>query len=57
MVGGACDGALRVGVPSIGKHSLRVVVAGGGSHHAEVAVQSSDVVSTAESICSSCAII
>ena len=37
MVGVAGDGTLRVGVPSIGKHSLRVVVAGGGSHHAEVA--------------------
>ena len=37
MVGGACDGTLRAGVPSIGKHILRAVVAGGGSHHAEVA--------------------
>ena len=39
MVGVAGDGTLRVGVPSIGKHSLRGVVAGGGSHHAEVAEQ------------------
>ena len=37
MVGVAGDGTLRVGVPSIGKHILRVVVAGGGSHHAEAA--------------------
>ena len=36
MVGGARDGALRVGVPSIGKHSLRVVVAGDGGHHSSV---------------------
>ena len=39
MVGVAGDGTLRVGAPSIGKHILRVVVAGGGSHHAEVSEQ------------------
>ena len=37
MVGVAGDGTLRAGVPSIGKRGLRAVVAGGGSHHAEVA--------------------
>ena len=37
MVGGARDGALRAGVPSIGKHGLRAVVAGDGGHHSEVA--------------------
>ena len=37
MAGGARDGALRVGVPSIGKHGLRAVVAGDGGHHSEAA--------------------
>ena len=35
MIGVAHDGALRIVVPSMGKHSLRVVVALGGGNHAE----------------------